>query len=66
MKGGVCMKIKRNIEIREAMRKALFPQWKLAELMGVCENTVNRWLRTELPADKKNMILQLIEDHKEE
>lgn len=57
------MKIKRNIEIREAMRKASLPQWKLAELMGVCENTVNRWLRTELPADKKKQMLQVIEDY---
>lgn len=54
---------KKNEEIRKAMRKALLPQWKLAELMGVCENTVNRWLRTELPAEKKQKILQVIEDY---
>lgn len=53
----------RNTEIRKAMRKALIPQWKLGELLGVSENTVNRWLRTELPEDKKNMILQLIKDY---
>lgn len=53
----------RNAEIREEMKIKKIPQWKLGELLGVSENTVNRWLRTELPADKKKQMLQVIEDY---
>lgn len=50
----------RNNEIREAMRKAKITQWRLGELLGVSENTVNRKLRKELPEDEKQRILSLI------
>ena len=44
----------RNKEIRNAMKQKGITQWKLGELLGVSENTVNRKLRKELPEEEKN------------
>lgn len=54
--------MKANAEIRDAMRKVHMPQWQLAVSLGVCENTVQRWLRVELPPDKKEKILNTINE----
>ena len=54
----------RNEEIRTAMFKSNVKQWEVAEQLGVSEVTVCRWLRSELPKDKKVQILQAIEDVK--
>lgn len=54
----------RNTEIKEEMKIKKIQQWKLGELLGVSENTVYRWLRTELPIEKKEMILQVIRNSK--
>lgn len=43
----------RNKEIRNAMKQNGITQWKLGELLGVSENTVNRKLRKELPEEEK-------------
>lgn len=53
----------RNIEIRELMQKYNISQWKLGELLGVCENTIQRWLRKELPEEKKQKILGAIDEY---
>ncbi len=50
----------RNKEIRDAMKAHGISQWKLGELLGISENTVNRRLRKELPDDEKQMILAII------
>lgn len=50
----------RNKEVREEMRKAGITQWRLGELLGVSENTVNRKLRKELPEEEKQRILAVI------
>lgn len=49
-----------NKEIREAMKRKRIPQWKLGEMLGVSENTINRKLRKELPTDEKQKILDII------
>ena len=54
----------RNEQIRTAMFKSNVKQWEVAEQLGVSEVTVCRWLRSELPKDKKVQILQAIEDVK--
>lgn len=46
------------------MFKSNVKQWEVAEQLGVSEVTVCRWLRSELPKDKKVQILQAIEDVK--
>ena len=50
----------KNKEIREAMKRKDIPQWKLGEMLGVSENTINRRLRKELPPDEKQKILDII------
>ncbi len=40
-------------------------QWELANLLGVCEMTVIRRLRTELPEEEQNRIVRLIEEYAE-
>ena len=57
-----------NIEIRKALLETNMKQWELAELLGITEWTLSRKLRKELPEDKKEEILDLInkergEDH---
>ena len=54
----------RNEQIRTALRCSDVKQWELAEQLGVSEVTVCRWLRAELPKDKKVQILQAIKDVK--
>ena len=53
-----------NMTIRTAMKKKGMAQWQLGELLGVSENTINRWLRKELPEKEKEKILKLINDFK--
>ena len=53
----------KNEEIRKALFVARLPQWKLGELMGVCEMTIHRWLRKELPEEKKQKILSAIDEY---
>lgn len=55
-------KMKNNNEIRKAMLRANVKQWEVADQLGISEFTYSRWLRTELSADKKSLILQAIED----
>ena len=50
----------RNKEIRNAMKQKGIAQWKLGELLGVSENTINRKLRKELPEEEKQKILEVI------
>ncbi|KIL72345.1 hypothetical protein [Bacillus badius] len=52
----------RNQEIRKA--KASVPNWLIAERLGIHENSFYRLLRQELPKEKKEEILRIIEDLK--
>ncbi len=54
----------RNEQIRTAMHRSGVRQWEVAEKLGISEFTYCRWLRTELPKDKKVQILQAIKDVK--
>lgn len=57
--------IKANAEIRNALREAGVPVWRLALAMGVCENTILRRMRVELSAEDKKKYLDIIKDLKE-
>lgn len=57
---------KRNIDIREAIQDAGFNHWMIAERMGVNDTTFSRWLRQEMPPEKKQKVLQAIEELKQE
>lgn len=37
-------------------------QWELADLLGVSEFTLTRWLRKELTEDKKEQLLKAINE----
>ena len=51
---------KENQDIRAAISSAGLKQWEAAELLGICEGTFSRWLRRELPEEKKKVILERI------
>ena len=47
-------------EIKEFAYQKRVPLWKIANKLNVCENTVARWLRQDLPEDKQQQILNAI------
>lgn len=50
----------KNAEIKRAARIAGVPLWRIAAALNVHEMTLTRWLRFELPEDKKQRILAAI------
>ncbi|MCM3165115.1 hypothetical protein [Metabacillus litoralis] len=53
---------KRNVDIWE--QKGSIPFWIIAEKIGVHENTVRNWMKTNLSQDKKEKILTAIKEIK--
>lgn len=45
---------KANQEVREALQNKGMKQWELADMLGISEFTLTRWLRKELTEEKKN------------
>lgn len=54
--------LKSNKEVKEAMKNFVGPRWLIAAKLGVHENTLYRWLRTEMPPDKKVKVLRAIKE----
>lgn len=52
------MKRKKNREVRQFLKDKRVFQWEVAERLGVHETTVIRWLRTELPEERKQSIME--------
>lgn len=50
-----------NTEIRQMIRDAGLRQWQVAQACGVTEGTFIVWLRKELPAERRTMILAAID-----
>ena len=50
-----------NKDIKEKIKAAGLHQYQVADLCGVSETTLVRWLRYELSPEKKEMILAAIE-----
>ena len=48
-------------EIKNEIRRRGLKQWEVAAAVGVGEYTLLRWLRRELPPDKRERVLQAIE-----
>lgn len=48
----------RNLEIREA--KGKIPYWMIAEVLGVSEGTLQRWMRKEMSVHKKEEVMDAI------
>lgn len=53
---------KANREVRKALQNKGMKQWELADLLGVSEFTLTRWLRKELTEDKKELLLKAINE----
>ena len=51
-----------NADVRKAARIADIPQWRICERLGISEPTLTRWLRFELPEDKRQRILNAIDE----
>ena len=49
-----------NERIRMTARKKRVALWEIAEKIGISEATITRWMRTLLPEEKENRILQAI------
>ena len=54
----------KNIDIRQEIEHARIRHYELAKALGVHETTLSRWLRDDLPADKKEQILNAIRTFK--
>lgn len=53
---------KANQEVREALQNKGMKQWELADILGISEFTLTRWLRKELTEDKKELLLKAINE----
>lgn len=54
----------KNIEIREAAKKAGVKFWQIAEKLGINDGNFSRKLRKELNADEKAHIMNIIAELK--
>lgn len=50
-----------NTDLRQKMRSEGVTFWQLADVLGVCEMTVSRRFRKELPEKEKNKISGIID-----
>ncbi|MBO4867955.1 MAG: hypothetical protein J5582_15550 [Ruminococcus sp.] len=55
-----------NKDIRVALKIADIPYWRVAEELGVSENTILRRMRTELTAEDRIKFLAAIDNIKKE
>ena len=55
-----------NAEVREKMKKHRLYQYQVASKLGVSECTFIRWLREELPSEKKELVLSAIAELEQE
>ena len=49
-----------NKDLRDEFRIANVRQWEVAEAIGISEMTFVKWLRRELPEDKKKLVREAI------
>lgn len=56
------MRLKCNLDIRDALKKNNIRHWELADALGISQYTLCVWLRRELPDDRKSQIFKLIEE----
>lgn len=54
------MKMLANAELRHEMKRLSVPLWAIADKQGVCEMSVSRRLRHELPEAEKAVLLDTI------
>lgn len=47
---------KSNQILREELKRKNIPYWQIAQMIGVCENTIIRWLRVPLSTEQAEKI----------
>lgn len=52
-----------NLIIRKALRENDIYQWELADILGVSEVTVCRWMRKEYPKEEQIRIAEMISEY---
>jgi hypothetical protein len=55
VKGGEKMSTA-NPEIREYLRIKQIPLWEVGAFLNVCENTIIRWMRTEMNDERRALV----------
>ena len=50
-----------NKDLRDEFRIANVRQWEVAEAIGISEMTFVKWLRRELPEEKKKLVREAIQ-----
>ena len=50
-----------NTEIRQTMQANHIPQWRVADALGVSENTLHRWLRHQLTGERKQQVTEALD-----
>lgn len=50
-----------NEQIRAKAKAAKVPLWRIGAELGVCEQTILRWMRTTLSKEKEQAVLAAIE-----
>lgn len=63
---GVFKLLKSNLNIRKKIKESGLPFWFIADQLGVADTTFSKWLRKELPEEKKQMILEIIKQETKE
>ncbi|MBE6108783.1 MAG: hypothetical protein E7194_00015 [Erysipelotrichaceae bacterium] len=53
---------KANLKIRKAKQIAGITNWQIAALLGVSTNTFQNWMQREMPEEKQNKIIALIQN----
>ena len=51
----------KNAVVRAAIAKAGLHQWQIADVIGISEGTLTRWLRTELSDERREKVLAAID-----
>lgn len=51
-----------NEQIRRIAAEKGVPHWKIADRLGVVDTTFCKWLRKELPKEKRDRVLEIISD----
>lgn len=59
------MRQKKNMRVREALKKYDFTQWQLADLLGISTDTMCRRMRYELPEEEQDRYIALIKEASE-
>ena len=52
----------KNLDLREAAKKAGVNLWQVADRLGIADCNLSRKLRHELPAEEKEKIMSIIRE----